>query len=301
MYFLTGHGEDRIDDFDRRTGTSSIARLLRQANIEVHSLNLEKSPKIPDNCDTLVISGPQSTISINETHLINDYLNRGGRAFVLLDANIETGLDKMLYDWGIVLGTETVFLGNQRSYDLPVTKYGDHPITKGLGSFTTVFNMPRLVEPLLETHSTLEDVADRPSVTVLAAGEWAKNTADRVLPVFDSKTDRHGSIPIAVAMEKGKGSGTELQVRTPRMVVVGDSSFISNAALNAKHNVSFFRNALRWLISNPVPLVITAQPEDRIPVHLSSEKKQPVFWTLIAGIPALVVFSGLLVWGRRRK
>jgi ABC-2 type transport system permease protein len=57
VYFLTGHGESRINNTSKN-GLSQLAFLLEKEYIEYEELFLPAAKKVPGDCDLLVISGP---------------------------------------------------------------------------------------------------------------------------------------------------------------------------------------------------------------------------------------------------
>jgi hypothetical protein len=55
----------------------------------------------------LVAAGPDRRFSRAETDILSEYLNRNGRLLALIDAGTDTGLEELLHDWGVRLGSDT--------------------------------------------------------------------------------------------------------------------------------------------------------------------------------------------------
>jgi ABC-type uncharacterized transport system involved in gliding motility auxiliary subunit len=166
VYFLTGHGERDIENFDKRTGFSGVERLIERDNIEVRTLLLSTEKQIPDNCDVLIVAGASQRMSQPEVNLIAEWLDRSGRLMVLADAGRISGLEPLLREWGVLLRNDVV-LDPARTLtgrEVFVTAYGRHPLTEKLSSTAAIFHLPRSVEP----DYTRTDTADRPQVTPLA-------------------------------------------------------------------------------------------------------------------------------------
>ena len=304
VYFLSGHGQRRIDNFDRFVGYSSIARRMQRDHIEPRTLLLGEHGGIPADAAALVIAGPSRRISQPELDLIDAYLERSGRVFMLLDAMTESGLDALLARWGVALGQDVVMDPSRTltGRELFVTEYGMHPITRPVRGVTTVFYSPRSVEPVAPAGAAASDEADKPHATVLAASSeagWAERDPDQMPLRFDPGVDRAGPVAVAVAVERGPVPGIDVQIRSTRLVVVGDSAFAANGALTGGDE-DFFMSALHWLLDREEWMGIA--PRTLASAHLvlsRSELGRLTVWTLV-GLPAVVAGLGLVIWFRRR-
>ncbi len=304
-YFLKGHGERDIESFDRYSGYSGIARKIQLDNIDVHTLVLGEQDGIPGDCDVLVIAGPSRRISQPELDIISEYLEGSGRVIILLDAYTRTGLKRVLERWGVRVSDDIVVDATRTltGRELFITDYGDHPITRAVDGITSVFYSPRAVEPAPDVSQAGADHADRPYVTVLASSSesgWAER--DPVLsPMrFDPGVDREGPISVAVAVERGPVPGIDVQIRPTRMVVMGDSSFISNGAMTGG-DVDLFMSALNWLIEREDMMAIGPRTIDHARLILSRVELMKLFWFTAAGLPGCAALLGLMVWLRRRR
>ena len=304
VYFLSGHGQRRIDNFDRFVGYSDIAHRMRVNNIELETLLLSEAHGIPEDAAALVIAGPTRRLSQPELDLINDYLERSGRVMLLLDSMTRTGLEPLLRRWGVVLGDD-VIMDPGRSLtgrEIFVTDYGLHPITAGVRGLTTVFYNPRSVLPVNETERPAADQADKPHVSVLAqssAASWAETNPDQVPVRFDPGIDRPGPIPLAVAVERGPVPGIDVQIRSTRLVVFGDSGFVSNAALTGGDEDLFMRS-LNWLLDRDELMTIASREIDELRLVLSQQQQRWLHLWVLGALPGAVALCGLLVWSRRR-
>jgi ABC-type uncharacterized transport system involved in gliding motility auxiliary subunit len=301
LYFLQGHGEHDIADVGKQSGYSSIARLMRRDNITLQPLNLAQAGAIPDDCSALVVAGPDRKLADAEVALIGDYLTaRHGRVMLLIDPSVRTGLEPLLETWGVRLGKGVVCGLSFSGRELVVTRYGEHPITHAFRDLMTMFYMPRPVEPLEPAEAPRH--ADRVRVTVLAATGtegWEESDLNQDPPRPDEGKDRIGPIAVAVAVELGAAT---VDIRSTRMVVIGDSYFVSNGALKkgVGGNSSLFLSAVNWLIERESLLTVEPRP----PVELRLEMTQPQLTRLLllvtVGIPGIFVLLGIGVWFARR-
>lgn len=307
VYFLEGHGEHDINDYSSQSGYSSLARIMRRDNMEVKSLLLAEYRCIPEDCSALVIAGPDRKLSRVEVDFLSKYLDRNGRVFLLIDPAVTTGLDSLLEDWGVKL-EEDVVVDPHRTLtgrELFVTQYGEHPITRNLNRVTTVFYMPRSIEPVQVQGASPDTPADKPRVFTLASntsGGWAEKDLHQRPAKFDAGVDRPGPVSVAVAVEKGPVSEIEVEIKPTRMVVVGDSSFVSNGGLRGGvgGSLDFFMSAMNWLLEREALMAIAPKVPGKLRLDMNRDQMRTLFLIIVVAVPAAVAFIGLTVWLKRR-
>lgn len=303
VYFLEGHGERDIKNYSRSGGCSSIAQEIERDNIDVRKLVLGEQQAIPEDCDALVIAGPQKPVSEPELNLIRRYLEQKGRLLVLLDAMSQVGLEPILSDWGVRLADDVVIDATRTltGRELFVTKYGVHPITAKLRNITSIFYLPRSVEPAAGPDEAGES-ADKPHVIPLAQSSeagWAETDLAQDPMKYDPEADREGPVSVAVAVEKGPVPGIDVQIRPTRLVVFGDSDFVSNGAMTGG-NADLFLSALNWLLEREELMGIAPKPVEQIRLVMNRFELSLLFWTVVCVLPGIMAAAGGLVWLRRR-
>ena len=305
VYFLTGHGERDITDFDRRTGFSGAAQLIERDNIEVRPLLLSTAKQIPTDCGALIVAGASKSMSKSEADLIGVWLHRSGRLLVLSDAGQTSGLEKLLQEWGVRLRNDVVIDPDRTltGREVFAAAYNRHPITAKLGTTAAIFHMPRSVDQDYTLPKTTS--ADRPQVTPLALSSknsWAEAQPDQMPAKYDKGTDDlPGPISMAVAVEKGDTAVLlDMQIRPSRLVVFGDSGFVSNSGLTGG-DTSLFMSSLNWLLDREQLMAIDAKKVDDTRLKLTREKIRILSWSAVGVIPALAALLGTALWFRRRK
>ncbi|MEI8140136.1 MAG: Gldg family protein [bacterium] len=318
VYFLTGHDERSISDFTGYSGYSEIAGIIRERQSEVRPLLLGSVEAVPNDCAVLVIAGPARQLASWEVGKIRDYLARSGRLMVLLDFGSHSGLESLLAEWGIRLGTDRILDSKSASLltssrerspafglgEVSVIRYGRHPITDGLDGLVSTFYMPRSVEPLFPDtqRGSLSDHADRPRVIELAFSStksWAEGDRDQSPPQFNEGYDRSGPLPLAVCVEKGLSSEIAMDIKPVRLVVFGDSQFAANTCL-AGGNESFFVNALEWLQERGGTLVGFEDLSGIFNLRIESGDRFMTFILTVVAMPLLLIFTGIFVALARR-
>ena len=304
VYFLQGHGERDVENFGRSGGFSSIAQEIRRDNIDVKTLTLGEKQTVPDDCSVLIIAGPTKALSDPELTIIRRYIEQKGRALVMLDSATKTGLEPLLTEWGVRVGDDVVVDATRTlsGRELFVTKYEAHPITAKMNGVTSIFYLPRSVEPATEADES-GSTADKPHAVPLASSSesgWAEVDLNENPMKYDPERDRPGPVSIAVAVEKGPVPGIDVQIRPTRLVVIGDSDFVANGAMTGG-NADFFLNSLNWLLEREEMLGIAPKPVELNRLMMSRAQIQSLFWVVVFIWPGCIALLSALVWLRRRS
>ena len=300
VYALTGHGERPIEGTDRGQGFAQAARLIRQEGIELRPLLIDEETGVPADADLLLVAGPRTRVPQPEIDAIHAFLERNGRAMILLDAGTATGFEGLLRRWGLRVGEDVaVDEGRALSGGLVISRFFQHGATTGIRDLACVLYSPRSIEPDPTTAGP-QAGADRPRVTRLATTSergWAEADAEQKPPKFDEGRDRSGPVTVAAAVERGPTGGVD--VRPTRLVAFGDSAFVANGAI-VSGNGDLFIGALNWLVDRRDRVSIPSRAVRDTRIDISRTRLRHLGIAVIAGIPGLVAALGFLVWLRRR-
>lgn len=304
VYFLSGHGEHDPVSFDPYRGYSGVFRAMEQENLEVLPLPLGELGRIPPDADALVIAGPIHPLDPSERALIQAYLERSGRVIFLLDAYEDAGLKPLLQDWGIDLRDDLVVDATRTltGKELFLTRYLDHPITRPLLGVTSVLYLPRSVLPSRQAVQNQRS-ADHPTYTALAAcseNGWAETDRQENPKRFDPARDTPGPVPVAAAVERGPVPGLDMQLKPTRIVVFGDSDFVSNAGLNGG-DIDLFMNSLDWVLERELLMSIRPRRIETVKLVLDHQKSRQIIALTALGLPLVAGLCGLIVWLVRRR
>ena len=307
VYFLLGHGEHRLNDFDAQVGYSDIANVMRSDNVQGADLILSSEQGIPEDAAAVVIAGPTEKLGATEVAMIEDYLSQSGHLFVMMDALVDTGLEEMLRRWGVVLHEDIVIdmENTLRGEDVHIRRYNpDHPISGSMGSIVQLI-LPRSVEPPLDANGMLIEEDELQTVSPLfstSEKSWAETQLDDSSAKYDADTgDRPGPIYLGMAVERGAAQDKlDVQIAPSRLVVIGDSDFVSNGSM-VGGNPRLFMNSLNWLLDRDDKLPIVPKPIEQVRLALTKKQFSTLGWINLAAIPGIAVVVGLLIWSRRRK
>jgi len=296
VFFLTGHGEKDIDDFERSPqGYSQVRERLEADHFDVRTLNLEEQGGVPEDADALVIAGARTRISQPEIDLLRAYMNRRGRLAVLVDAGSDIGLSPLLNEFGVRLSPDIVVDPTRtlQGTDLHVTSYSSHPITDSMDRIRSVFVRPRSVLPALQPG---DEGADRPQYSPLAASTsqgWAEVEPETEPIRFNPGQDQQGPVPIAAAVEwNGNGDG-------PRLVVIGDSVFAGNWLANGG-GMRLLQNSIAWLVEENTLLEVAPRDVTEIRLQLSRQELNQLLLQAAVLLPGIAAAAGLFMAWRRR-
>lgn len=299
-YFLTGHGEPSIKDGKSREGYATAALLLGNEGLHAEELSLVGRSDVPDDASVLILR-PQTALLPNEAEAVKVYLDRGGRALVLLEPSVAHGLDRIFRPYGIAVGDDLVVDDNPASRalgfgaDAPVVQtYEAHPITNVMNNAFTMFFRARSVSP----RAGIAQV----SVTTLvqtSPRSWAESTPGEE-PVQD-EADLAGPVPIAVAATKRTTSHPRLLNPEARLVVVGDHHFIDNRFSAMTGNANLFVNAVNWLAGDEDRITIRPPQKAGDRLHVTAAQQNGIMFFSVNLLPLLIIGMGFSVWAVRRR
>ena len=268
--------------------------------------------------EVLVIGGPLEPLDTMAVQRVDDFVNAGGSALVLVEPvrldpespnplPLTSGLDDFLADRGVAVtrrlvldmaSSERVNMGRQGIFQviapyplwpiaLPVS---GNAITSGLGSLSLAWagevevRDSVNVQPLWSTSEAggLHGVG----AAVLPDQEWD-------VPEEELRTR---VLAAAVSPPEGDPSG--------RLIVVGDASFVEPQFVQQNPaNLAFLANAIDWLARDEA--LIAIRSKNRTPPNLVFESdmgRNVLKWGNLVGVPLLFVLVGVLrVTGRRRR
>jgi ABC-type uncharacterized transport system involved in gliding motility auxiliary subunit len=318
VYFLQGHGE-RDPNSSERGGYSVVKSALERENYGVERLALIQAGAVPDDATAVVVVGPTSDLLAPELAALQAFLARGGKLLLLIDPPATNGTPPMpVFEglakaWGMQLGRDVIVdasgLGQLigSSYDTPVSvSYPPHPITERFDTLTAF--------PLARSVSTA--TAGAGGVTaqpIVETGQrsWAETDIDSVAakdgPKLDeAKGDRRGPVAVGAAASQAvkapaaQPASTETKPPETRVVVMGDSDFASNAAVNISGNRDLFMNIVGWLSQQENLISIRPKEAGDSRLTLTNDQARRIAWLALLILPGAILALGVSTWWRRR-
>ena len=331
VYFLTGHGERDIQDFESDTDGFGFAHdAVRSDNYAVSTVNLSLSggketligEETGDSTvNMLVVASPRTELPEGEAEILDTYLQNGGKIVFLAEPDTPQSFRDFLARWGMVLGeghivdldrsardnSEILFLARgQRSYlDIEVVAGLTRPLD------TTYFPEVAALQPaegvafFPDLNAEEEEEEELPKIVGVAlamtsANSWLIKDSGRNEPREGEDLKDFFFPAVAIVARAPLDEEVPASPKLARLVVFGDSDFASNKHLFGFHNRDFFLNSINWLVgdiplANIRPKLITTRA-----LALTDNEFNFMRYSGWLLLPVLMAMGGGLVWWRRR-
>lgn len=309
VYFLTGHGEQDIENTDRQRGYSGVRNALRREFYDVQSVNLLGEGAVPDDAMVLVIAGPRKDLLTSELVKLEEYVKRGGGLLVLLDPQMAPSLVAFLDRHGVKVGDDVVvdpenrlFAGDYLTMVIP-GRSDRHPVSVALKS-PPLFSQARSVRFAEVPDANIRGI----DFLQTAPSAW-RTTDDGVLrsgvASFVDGRDAMGPVPVGVSLlvnNRHTGSAGPGSPGVTRMIVLGDSDFANNFFIEYLGDKDLLINAVNWLAGQEE--LVGTRPQLRQPginqFFVSARQGRLAFVLGTIVEPAIFLLIGAMIFLRRR-
>ena len=328
VLLTSGHGEAAIEE-SGPGGLSQVRDLLGRENLALESWGSLGKPEVPDGTDLLVIAGAKAAFVAPELEVFGRYLDRGGRMLVLIDPELsasepngvkKSGLEAWLATRGVAVRDDIVVDPSSTvpmygAETLFVNATGSHPIVLSLeqAGYPVIVALARSVAP-----GTAPAGMEATTLLATTADGWGETDLLNLRGVARDEKDSPAPVPLAVAVAKKatapEPSFDEHELDEPesepvtgenapdwRLVVIGDSDFATNSLLPSAGNPTLVANAFNWLLERQKLLGIGAKKPEQVRMSMTPGELRAITWGVLAGLPALAILAGILVWRRRRR
>lgn len=336
VYFTQGHGEPDLADRAKRTGLGNIADKLQRRNYEARPIKLDAlGVTVPDDCKTLVVAGPKQTLPPGAVEAITAYLQRGGKLVALVDVEANrsdkeyplTGLEGLLQSFSVEVTRtklQSLLMGQQQISSPEVALVGIDPAAKDTslgqpfkGEVFQLFGCrvlrvvpappgqsPFVATPLL---TTIEGIPTWSEADPQADGIQTIQAMMRDPKAARERISPKQQVVGVMVTETSRGMpGQQPGAEKPKMVVIGDVSFLSNAAGGSRGesaiDFDLFAGVLDWLRDRPA--TIGVEPRESQTFELNPTVINHV--DVLRFLPLLIAVVGVIglglgVWIVRRR
>ena len=279
IYTVAGHEEAEL--------SSLITGAIDKANLNLDQVNLLQAGAVPEDCDLLLVNGPEIDLSADELTMLQDYLAGGGQMVFLAGSTLDP-----LPNWEALL--------ESRGFQMADGYIAD------LANYFPLFGSPFLLYGVLDGSSSVAAGLDAGALTYFAnsRGFWALEdggwtfstfltTSDEALAVTEDGTQTPGVYILGSASE-GEDGG--------RLTVLGSGSFLDEAMLTqypSLVNQTIFLNALTAGFDDVANYSI---PAKSLSVTYNAVQN-PGLWSTayIIVLPLGILICGFVFWLKRRK
>lgn len=292
VYFLVGHGERDINNNSDAGGLGKLKRTLEEEGYEVGELLLLRESIIPSKNSILIIASPAKPLSEKELGDIKKYLDEGGRAVFLIEPRMGGDLVSLLKDYGIEVENDIVIDPSSKVVgggDVApiVAQYPNHGITDNF-RLATIFPFSRSINVTSKDNVTNKLIANTSQFS------WS----ERNLSLFDQGIaqqddgDKPGPLGVAEVSEIGEKS---------KVAVFGSADFVSNRFFGFSGNSDLFLNTVHWIVGDENLISIRPKVAEGGKLTITQNQLTVIFMVTVVLLPAIVLFTGVGVWLKRRN
>jgi hypothetical protein len=286
--FAEGHGEKQMADLYYLSG------LLENESYIVQSYNLVYNDiRLTEN-DLLLFVAPSRDLSDEETGLLMDFFNNGGKAAFYIDifAQEMPNFERVLGLFGLGLKPELIVEADAGRFlnDAVILSplIEDHPATRMLRESGLASVMPRC----RGVSVTGRDGVDNAALYVSSGLSFGK-TNPLSSTLEREEHDNDGPFVLAAAAEN-------LENRS-RILLFGNTDFITSlGAVRFAGNLAAFMGGVIWLVGQGMSVAIQPKSLVNPPLQLSSSNDAFLLMALVVCVVPLAVLAfGYMVWRRR--
>lgn len=314
LYFLEGYSAYSLTKQMNFLGIY----LANEVN-EINQLNILSVGKIPDDCDTLIISTPSKDFDDIATNAIIDYIN-SGRNILWLNSAVTKEQDlpnvnKILamygvnpFEVGAILETDIDKMVSQTPYIIfPNINYST--ITKSLyNTEGAIFINATKINTLSDEELTNLNVSKMNLLTTSEKSFFRKDFS--IETISKTANDEEGSFTVGAELVKTISEANEEQGKSAiksKMIIFGENSFITDypigngnvPVISLAKNKDLILNSMAYLVDREED-IIARKNISEVP-YTATEQQDIIIMIVIFGIPALIIIAGIVVWIVRRR
>lgn len=297
LYILGGHGEESL--------SSSVQTLVKQQNFETADLSLLTVDAVPEDADAVLLYGPSTDLSEDETAKLKTYLDNGGNLLLLTGYSTAgtalPNLVSLMENYGVTSSNSLVVETDSTRYFTGYTYFllpneESHTITSPL-----ISDGYYVLAPYATGITQLSDVPDNVTVTPLLTtsdGAYAKADIAEGATLEQTDGDAEGPFDIGVALEVTADSGD-----TGHIVWLSSSMMLDDNVDSAVSggNSDLFVNALGWMCERESAVSIHAKSLDSASLTVSAASASVMSFITIGLLPLGALAAGIYITVRRRR
>ena len=294
IYFLQMKDERKLGS-ESSFGIKGLKKQFERLHYQVRSLDTLE--KIPSDISVLALVGSRNPFSEKDQNQLKTYLKEGGSLFLALDPGEDHNLNPLLKDYGLKIENNFIFsaqtqAGQSRLMVLTHKAKNQHQINQkmeeGQNPLFFIAGSISKYKPEIDHKRTVKMTGDMPEKAVTLddareakkkvknllsenLSENDKNKNFKITPLLEylPNSTAHGDIdPSSLKINKNTKWASVLSEginkdRLFRLVLVGDSDFMTNQFYSHKPNFDFILNIFYYL----------SQDEDLLKIKTPSPKR----------------------------
>ncbi len=301
IVFLQGHGER--DPFGSANfDFQQFGARLAQKGLQLETVDLTQTTEIPRNTDVLVLADPKTALLPGEMKLLQQYISAGGNLLWLAEPGDDNPLLALAESFdieflpGVIVDPSTQLLGLDRVDYALAADYPRHAITTGINSIT-LFPTAAAVDFLGDSDS--EWLAEAIVITHDRSWNETGALAGEIRP-DDNDGEQSGPLNILYALSRSVQQD-DGKLKTQRVVIGGDSDFLSSQFIGNGDNLGLGLNLLNWLSHDDELIAITPQSAIDTQLDLSEIEQLSIAAFFLLILPLALLGAGIRIWLVRRR
>ena len=313
VYFLSGYSS-----FSLNTGMQYLNMFLANEVNEVETLDILTKGKVPDDCNTLVITSPEKDFDDIATTAILDYINKGGNILWFNSAIVQskdlTNVNKVLAMYGV----NPFEVGIIRETDSGKMVSGSPDLIMPEIQYADVTNKLHNSEGVIFLNATKINVVDDNSLNNLntTKTELIKTSENAYFRTNIANTsdlpqanESKSALLVGAQFDKtiSKADETTSEVKS-KLIIYGENFFVSDAQLTQntqtpmivyRKNKDLALNSIAYLSDREED--ITVRKATGIVTYTATEQEDKIILAIISVVPLIIIVVGVVVWVNRRR
>ena len=314
VYFLEGYGE-----FSLNENMNYLNMYLENEINEVSTLNILTAGKVPEDCDTLVITTPSKDFDDITTNAIIDYIN-SGKNILWLNAAVTNktelkNVNKILalygvnpFETGIIRETDSSKM-LKNSPDLIIPEIQQDVITEDLYNTTGVIFVNATKINIVDDEKLDELNVMAVDLAVTSEGSYFRTNFNNQDP-NPSESEKRESFTVGAELEKIIKEANEDEGQSQvssKLVIYGENFFITDyqliensqyGAIQLAYNKDLVLNSIAYLVDREED--ITARKNTGTVTYTATKEQDTIIRVIIFMVPILIIITGIIVWQVRR-
>lgn len=314
VYFLQGYSE-----FSLNQNMNYLNMFLGNEINETNTLDILAVGKVPDDCDTLVITTPNKDFDDVATKAITDYI-QSGRNILWLNSAVTTNTDmpnvnQILatygikpFEVGIIRETDTSkMVTNSPDLIIPEIQYST--VTKDIYNTTGVI-LINATKINIDVDQLEELNVEETDLLIASENSYFRTNFNNQADAR-SEGEEEGTFVVGALLEKTIKEANEEtgeNAVTSKLAIYGENYFITDyqlsqnsqyGAIQLAYNKDLLLNSIAYLVDREED--ITARKSTGTVIYTATETQDTIIRIIIFAVPIMIIIVGIIVWQVRRR
>lgn len=315
VYFLSGYSKISLS-----SGLQYFNAYLQNEIYDVETVDVLTTGKIPDDCDTLVITMPSQDFDEIATNAIIDYINSGKNILWFQAATAQNtdmpNVNKILamygvnpFSLGIIREADTSKMLAEEP-DLILPDIQSTEVTQKLVNAEGVIFINATKINTMESDKLTELNVEKTALLTTSTKSYFRTNFSNSQDAAESD-DQVGSFTVGAMMTKTLSEANEEtgeKAKISKLIIYGENYFISDMPLTSstqtpviqyRQNKDLALNSISYLVNREED--ITARKSTGTVTYTATEKENRIILAIIFAVPAVIIIAGIVIWTIRRR